>query len=188
MLRGRRPDRNPLRRGSDRAETAVFGVLLAAFIAAAPFAAYGAGTWSHAVSAREGRVQQASSHQVPAVLLAAPVNWGSYTYGSAPGAEADARWKAPDGKAQTGLVPVSASARSGSTVLITTNQAGQLILPIPASEVAEGAGLAEALAVVAVAIMLIAAGRLTRLSLDKRRLAAWDAEWLATGPRWSTQR
>ena len=43
LLRGRRLDRNPLRRGSDRAETIVIGALLAAFLAAAPFAAHAAG-------------------------------------------------------------------------------------------------------------------------------------------------
>ena len=34
-LRGRRIDRNPLRRGSDRAQTAMLGLLLAAFLAGA---------------------------------------------------------------------------------------------------------------------------------------------------------
>jgi hypothetical protein len=36
LLRGRRLDRNPLRRGSDRAETIVLGALLAGFLAAGP--------------------------------------------------------------------------------------------------------------------------------------------------------
>ena len=44
LLRGRRLDRNPLRRGSDRVETAIAGVLLAAFLAGAPFAAHAAGS------------------------------------------------------------------------------------------------------------------------------------------------
>jgi hypothetical protein len=40
--------RNPLRRASDRMETAVLGLLLAAFLAAAPLAAHAAGTWASA--------------------------------------------------------------------------------------------------------------------------------------------
>ena len=44
LLRGRRLDRNLLRRRSDRAETIVLGALLAGFLAAAPFAAHAAGT------------------------------------------------------------------------------------------------------------------------------------------------
>ena len=66
LLRGRRFDRNALRRGSDRAETVVLGVLLAAFLAGAPFAAHSAGSWTYATSVREAQAQQAALHQVPA--------------------------------------------------------------------------------------------------------------------------
>jgi hypothetical protein len=55
LLRGRRLDRNPLRRGSGRAETIVLGALLAAFLAAAPFAAHAAGAWGHDSAARQAR-------------------------------------------------------------------------------------------------------------------------------------
>ena len=54
LLRGRRLDRNPLRRGSDRVETVVLGALLAAFLAAAPFAAHAAGA---AVGTRPDRLR-----------------------------------------------------------------------------------------------------------------------------------
>jgi hypothetical protein len=60
LLRGRRLDRNPLRRGSDRAETVVLGVLLAAFLAAAPFAAQAAGALGHDSAARQAQAQRAS--------------------------------------------------------------------------------------------------------------------------------
>jgi len=53
LLRGRRFDRTALRRGSDRAETVMLGVLLAAFLAGAPFAAHSAGSWTYASSTRE---------------------------------------------------------------------------------------------------------------------------------------
>jgi len=81
-LRGRRLDRNPLRRGSDRAETAIAGVLLAAFLAGAPFAAHAAGSWTYATSAREAEAQQAALHQVPATLLQAATPWSATGYGS----------------------------------------------------------------------------------------------------------
>jgi hypothetical protein len=51
VLRGLRLDRNPLRRGLDRAETVVLGVLLALFLAGAPFAAYTAGNVAYHLSA-----------------------------------------------------------------------------------------------------------------------------------------
>ncbi len=186
-LRGRRPDRNPLRRGSDRVETAVFALLLTVFITAAPFAAHGAASWSHAASARAERVQQTSSRQVPAVLLEAAINFGSNLYGTERGWDADARWRAPNGRGQTALIPVPARARAGSTVLIATDQAGQLIVPWSPSEVAARADIASTLAVAALAVALIVTGALTRWALDRRRLAAWDAEWLARGP-WRAQR
>jgi hypothetical protein len=69
LLRGRRLDRNPLRRGSDRAETIVLGALLAGFLAAAPFAAPAAGAWGHDSTARQAQAQRASLVQVTATLL-----------------------------------------------------------------------------------------------------------------------
>lgn len=51
------------------------------------------------------------------------------------------------------------------------------------AELAARAQLARELAVGALAVVLIMAGWLTRRALDRRRLAEWDAEWLANGPR-----
>jgi hypothetical protein len=51
-----------------------------------------------------------------------------------------------------------------------------------------GALLAETAAAGSVATALIMAGWLARRSLDRRRLAAWDADWLANGPHWSPRR
>jgi hypothetical protein len=127
MARGQRPDRNPLRRASDRMETAVLGLLLAAFLAAAPLAAHAAGTCASARFTAEQRTQVSAVHQVRAVLLQAPLSWNADLYGVAPGPVADARWTAPDGHPCTGLIPVpSSSAAAGSTVLVWTDRAGQL--------------------------------------------------------------
>jgi hypothetical protein len=43
-------------------------------------------------------------------------------------------------------------------------------------------------AVGALAAALFLTGGLIRGFLDRRRLAAWDADWLANGPRWSPRR
>ena len=89
LLRGRRLDRNPLRRGSDRAETVVLGALLAAFLAAAPFAAQAAGGWAHALAARQAQAQRADLSQVTATLLrTAPMLTG---FGLASGIAVEAR-------------------------------------------------------------------------------------------------
>jgi len=185
LLRGRRPDRNPLRRGSDRAETAVLGVLLAAFLVGAPFAAHAAGSWTYATAAREAQLQQATTYQVPATLLQAALPWNVSVYGG----EANARWRAPDGQVRTGQVFVPTGAAAGGTVMVWTNRDGQLAdSPLQATQVAGRADMSRVLAVAALAVTLIALGLLARRALDKRRLAAWDAEWLATGPRWSPRR
>ena len=187
LLRGRRLDRNPLRRRSDRTETVVLGALLAIFLAAAPFAAHAAGSWAYTLSARQAQVQRATVHQVPATLLEPAPTWSAYTNGVAPGV--DARWRAPDGRMRTGELFVSAGAAAGSTILVWTNRAGQLAgPPLEPVQLASRAQMAAVAAAASIAVTLIVAGWLARRSLDRRRLAAWDADWQATGPRWSPRR
>jgi hypothetical protein len=181
LLRGHRPDRNPLRRGSDRAETAMLGLLLAAFLAGAPFAAHLAGSWTYAMSARQAQAQQATVRQVSATLLqSAPSNFSGY------GSQANARWKAPDGQMRTGPVFVPDGSAAGSTVMVWVTTTGQLTEPpLQRSQITGRTELSEALAVAVLAVTLCTAGLVGRRLLDRHRLAAWDAEWLATGPRWS---
>jgi hypothetical protein len=186
FVRGRRPDRNPLRRTSDRVETAVLAVLLIAFFAAAPFVARACGTMAHAVAHQAQLAEQASWHQVPAVVLNAAPGSGSYA-GIQP--EAQARWTAPDGKEMTGEVPVPPAAMAGATVTIWTSQDGQPTdPPLQNSQVAGQTDLAETFGVIALGSMLIVIDMLVCWALDRRRLAAWDRDWLATGPRWTPRR
>lgn len=67
-VRRLRPDRNPLRRASDRAEFAVVVVLLAALLAGAPLTALAAARWAAASGLRAG-LAQPGRRQVTAVLL-----------------------------------------------------------------------------------------------------------------------
>src|SRR5579859_6136746 len=92
FLRGQRPDRNPLRRPVDRTETALVAALLAGFCAGAPMLGWMAADVVHHSAAQAMRAQQASYHQLPAVLTEPAVNSdypGAYT------SEASARWTAP---------------------------------------------------------------------------------------------
>jgi len=186
LIRGRRLDRNPLRRGSDRAETVVLGVLIAAFLAIVPFAAHAAGSWVYATSAREAQAQRAALRQVPATLMQAARSMTAYSAAGYAPLGAAARWQAPDGHVMTGIVFPLAGKTEGSTVPVWIDRAGQLAEPPlgPAQEVFR-AHLAEEVTVGTFAIALIAACRLVRWVLDYRRMASWDADWLATGPRWS---
>jgi hypothetical protein len=54
------------------------------------------------------------------------------------------------------------------------------------SQVAYIADLGEIAGAATVALLLALVGVLARRSLDKRRMAAWEADWQSTGPRWTT--
>ena len=187
IVRGRRLDRNPLRRRSDRAETVLLAALLAVFLGGAPAAAHTAAALTSATSQDELRAQQAGLHQVTAVLLDAPVTAPTFGAGYVT-PEAIARWRAPDGQAITGMIAIPADAKAGSTVTIWTNPYGRLVAPLQQDEVALRTDFAATAAVVALGIVLLAAAAVARRMLNRRRLAAWDADWLATGPRWTSRR
>src|SRR5690348_16952247 len=102
LLRGRRLDHNPLRRGSDRAETVVLGALLAAFLAGAPLVAHAAGSWADATYGREAQDQRAVLRQVPATLLQTPPTVTALSGAGVIPLGVNARWRAPDGQLRTG--------------------------------------------------------------------------------------
>ena len=182
LLRRWRPDRNPLRRWSDRIETIILGVLFAVFLAGAPITWHLAGSWSYAAYTREAQAQRAILHQVPATLLQTAPGWNA---SGSEGADVNARWKAPDGRLRTGPVFVP-NGTAGSTVMVWINRDGQLAYPpLQQAQVAIRARLAGMLAVVLLAVTLFATGALARRVLDRHRLAQWDADWLANGSRWS---
>jgi hypothetical protein len=188
FVRGRRPDRNPLRRASDRVETAVLAMLVIAFLAAAPFAAQAAGAWAHARAHKAQLTEQASWHQVPARVLKVTTGvqgGGGYAW---LGSQAEARWTAPDGKVITGEIPVAPGTATGTTVRLWTTKEGKITdPPLQDSQVADDALLAGTISVIALATLLAITCMLARHVLDRRRMAAWDAEWRATGPRWTTR-
>ncbi len=186
LVRGWRPDRNPLRRGTDRAEIAIGAALLVAFLVGLPFAAHAAASWTNDISQHEFNAQQATFHQVRATLLEAPVTAQSYGVTLAP--QADARWIAPDGQVRTGLLTVPTDAKKGSTVLIWTDQSGALVTPLLPGQIPMRNDLAATAAVTLLAIMLLVIVWMVHRALNRRRMAAWEADWLATGPRWTSRR
>jgi hypothetical protein len=167
----------------------VSGALLAGFLAAAPFAAHAAGSWAYATSAREAQAQQATIRQVPAILMQTPSPTAAFPGSGLASHSAGARWRAPDGRERAGELVVPSGAGPGDTVPVWVDQAGRLAdPPLSRVQLAARAQLAAELAAGALGIALAAANWLTRWLLDRRRMAAWDADWLATGPRWSRQR
>lgn len=188
FVRGRRPDRNPLRRASDRVETAVLAVLVIAFLAAAPFTALAGGAWALARAHEAQLAQEASWHQVPALVLKVTSGVQSNGGYGALEPQAQARWKAPDGKVVTGEIPIPPGTVAGATVPLWITGDGQLTdPPLQDSQVTGDAVFAGTVSVIALATLLASTGMLARRALDKRRMAAWDAEWRATGPSWTTR-
>ena len=184
FVRGRRPDRNPLRRGSDRVETAVLAVLIIVFLVAAPFAALASSSWALARAHQAQLAERASSYQVPALVLKLEAPSGG-AYGDP---SAHARWTAHDGKVVTGDIAVPLGAAVGSTQWLWTTADGRLTdSPLEDSQVTGQAYFAEGFSVFTLAVLVTITGLLARRTLDKRRMAAWDTEWRATGPRWTTR-
>jgi hypothetical protein len=180
-LRGFWPDRNPLRRRCDRAEAVILSALLALFVVGGTLAALAAGRWVYDGALHVRRAELSTWDKVPAVLLtAASEQNGGFL------ALAQARWTGPDGARHSGQVPAIAGAPAGTTVDVWVDKAGRLAGPPLQPSQAEGqAVLAGMLAAIAVAVVLWAAGLVTHYVTDRCRLAAWDADWRATGPKWS---
>jgi hypothetical protein len=185
FARGLRPDRNPLRRATDRAEAAVLAGLAAAFLLGAPAAAVTAG---HLAAAAGLRAEQTSRYKVQAMLLAdAPGTF--YTPYGPVAMPAVARWTAPDGSRRTGLVGADSVGHSGATVTIWVDKSGHLTGPPPrAGQVTTQAALAAAAAPVFLGLLVFVTGLVSIGALNTRRLAAWDAAWQEVGPRWSSRR
>lgn len=186
LLRGWRFDRNSLRRGIDRAETVIVLVLLAAFGCGAWFGAHAAANWMAARAVHEMRAQQASFRQVRAVLLEQPTP--AAVYGAFVAPHAQARWTAPDGSRHTGDVTAPLGAPIGSTVPTWVDHSGNQVTPLQPDVAAVRADAAATAAVGGAGVAALLLGLAVHRALDRRRLVAWDVDWLATGPRWTTRR
>jgi hypothetical protein len=175
-----------LRRTVDRVEALVAGGLVAVFLAGAPLAAVTAGHAVCSVGARTARAQQATWRRVPAVLLV-----------TAPAAAfrqdrviVAARWTAPDGMRHAGAVLAAPGTRAGRAVMVWVDAAGRLTgrSPLRLSQVRGQVILATVLTALAAGFIVLCAGLLAHAVLGRRRLAAWDADWLVTEPQWTKGR
>ena len=183
-------DHNPLRRTVDRVETAVRISVLVLLLTAVPVAVLLAGRTADHVFLRHAHAQQATERQVTATLTQnAGTSEVADPYSSVQTTWAQARWTAPNGTARSGQVLVMVGAAAGSTVRIWVSASGAATDP--------PAGAKDVMAEVAVTVLvtgttlilvLLGAEALACRSLDRRRSAAWDAEWRAIGPRWSGHR
>ena len=180
-LREYLPDRNPLRRTTDRAQAIIVGLLLMVFVAAAPLAAILASSWTSGPRP----VAQQTRYHVAAVMLRGAPRPIAYGYGAVD-LLARAEWATPAGPLRTGEIPVAAGEKAGQRVMIWIDAAGRLAGPPFRS--APDQPLASIAAVLLVGAAVVCAGKAGCWLLDRRRLAAWDAAWRATEPLWSFRR
>jgi len=183
-----RLDRNPLRRRSDRVEAFIFGGLLVAAAAGAPVAAVTGGHWALASAQQAARIERETSHQVRAVLLAVPGTSPS-GYSVTATVAAQARWTTPAGTTRTGEIPVPAASFRGEFYTIWTDSTGGLThAPMTAAQISDEGTFGTVLAVVLTLMTAGVVAGFTRLVVNRRRIAAWDADWAVTAPMWTRQR
>lgn len=102
---------------------------------------------------------------------------------------AQATWRAPDGSPRTGQVMATSGAPKGSPTLIWTDSSGHLTgPPLTESQIAGQADLAGAAAAGGLAVLVLCESVIIRRLLDRRRMAAWDADWTVTEPMWNRQK
>ena len=175
---------NTLRRPSDRLEGLLVLVLIGTFLAAVALApSFGERLYQHQ---RAGAVRL---HPGTAVLTqAGPPEDYVTTMG-----EATARWRAPDGRERNGVLstlntPGISGAAAGTRVQVWLTRSGQPEAPpVGAVEAMFSSVVLTIEAVLGAAIVLAICYVLSRLAIDRRRLANWTSEWSLTGPRWTTR-
>jgi hypothetical protein len=179
---------SPLRRPVDKLESAIITSLIIAFFIAAPLLAiFAAG----AVRAAGTREMSGESQWQPrrAVLLQSAAEGAIDLDGDWDTAWVNARWTAPVGATEHGLVAVPLNARAGQQVSVWVTGAGQLThQPLTKADVAERTVLAAVACPAGLALLLTVAVGVTRVVANRRRMACWAREWEATGPRWSSLR
>ena len=180
-------DRNPLRRRTDRIEAAMRLATIILLLVAVPIAAIAVGRQADHLALRQAHAQQAAGHQVTAVLLKQAQATGvPDPYTSIQLTYVLARWQPPGLPPVSGPVLAPAGTRAGSTVRIWIDAAGAIASPPPdRREIVGDVTMAAVVAGLVASLLLLGANTLARRVLDRRRLNAWDAEWRATGPRWS---
>jgi hypothetical protein len=185
-VRGARPDRNPLRRGTDRLETYLLVGLFAAAAAGAPFAAQAASHASYTNALHVQQEQLATRHQVPAVLSQDAPATGYSLSGEV---LTPATWTSVAGVHRSGEVPVEQGSPKGTAVTVWTDNANGALdsPPLTDAEVASQADAAMVGTIAGVAVVFLGGATATRQLFNRRRMAAWDADWLATAEAWNRQ-
>ncbi|WP_241678484.1 hypothetical protein [Streptomyces lasalocidi] len=181
--------RNLLRRRADLFQAWLgLGLFLAA-LATTPAAMFWAGDTAHRHYARLAQQQAAARQHTPAVLLEDARGHPE------PGSAEERRTRYPTevgftdpgGTARTATTDVRPGLPKGSTVHVWAGPDGKLTgPPLDAGQVRSRAMGWAVLGALAVQGAAAAAYGVAARVLERRNLAAWDAAWTETAPRWTT--
>jgi hypothetical protein len=188
VFRGARLDRNPLRRGIDRLETCLLACLLIALAVGAPLAVRAASHAAYLGALQAGQQETLTRHQVQAVLTAKAGTINGYALSVR--VLAPAAWTSATGVHQSGYVPAVPESPKGTAVTVWTDDSTGY-LDNPPLTVAEATAQADAIMVgviVAAGVVALIAATAIRLLVNRRRMAAWEADWVTTARAWNRQR
>lgn len=179
-------DANPVRRGTDRAEAWFRIWMLVFFLIAAPVTTVGVTHWTDLTMARQAHAQLAREHLVTAFLLTPAAGSSQLPDAGTAMSWAPARWTGPDGTRWAGAVQVPSGARKGTAVRVWTDDRGRLTAPpIARSQIVSRLITVAVLTPIAVALLLLTVTGLVHRALERRRLAAWEADWTTVEPQWT---
>ncbi len=183
-------DDNPLRRTADRVETGIRLAVVLLFLTVIPLLTVLVGRTADHMALREARLQRVADHQITAVLTQpAPMAGTTDPYTAIEVTWVPARWTAPTGGPQSGMILAPVGAAKGATVLIWIDRSGQITgPPINHRIVVADVFIAVAITAFVLAVVVLGLQALACGLLDRRRIKAWDAEWRAIGPLWTGHR
>jgi hypothetical protein len=177
-------DHNPLRRRSDRIQTACRVVAILAMLVVLPITIV-IGAHIAAAESNQAHSQAVSRHQVNAVTTAVATGSSGY-YESR--ATAPVRWT-DQGVTHKAVVDVDDSTPAGTVETIWVDTAGHpTVAPLSAYQ-AIGDGIFTGLGLAAgVAVVLVVVSALVAVRLNHVRQAEWEAEWERIDPGWAAGR
>ncbi|WP_423834491.1 Rv1733c family protein [Streptomyces manipurensis] len=176
---------NPLRRDADRTRTRLRAAFaLACLLAVVCGVAVGRTAWTDA--GRDAAEIARHRHSVAAVTVGETTHRAGDGPSTRPVTVARATWRDHENRVHTETVPVPVVTRSGDTVRLWVDDAGQAASAPPGTPdialnaIGLGTGAAGAVALAA-GVALYARQRI----VDARSARAWEREWESVEPRWS---
>jgi hypothetical protein len=180
-------DGNPLRRRSDVIAAWLTPVAVLIFVALIPVAATVTSSLARAENAAVARAMPAWHVVDGRLLRSAPGPEQTNHGGNLWNEVVPAQWTFR-GHQHSGAVPVLSGSRAGDRQKVYLNDAGQVQTPpLDPSQLADRTDTITFIALGVLAMVLLTLKAIARRILDGRRLAAWESDWLAVGPRWSHQ-